>query len=44
MAEYRIRFHGWATVEADSEDEARKAFFNDEEDHSEYTVDSIEEE
>ena len=44
MATFRIEFHGWATVEADSPEEARTAFYNDEEDYSEYEIDSCEEE
>lgn len=40
MAQYEIRFHGVAYVEADSDEEARQAFLNDEGADSEYTIDS----
>lgn len=43
MAEYFIKFHGTAWVEADSEEEAKAAFYEDFEDVSEYVIDSVEE-
>ncbi len=43
MPTYRIDFHGYAFVEADSEKEARDLFFADEEEPGEYSVDNIEE-
>ena len=43
MATYTIHFHGFAYVEADSEEEAKTAFFNDNEDYAEYEIDSCEE-
>lgn len=44
MATYRINFHGYAFVEADSEEEARLYFYNGEEEPGEYTIDNVEEE
>jgi hypothetical protein len=44
MATYRIDFHGFAFVEADSEEEARELFFQDEEEPGEYEIDNCEEE
>lgn len=43
MATYTIHFHGFAYVEADSEEEAKTLFYNDDEDYAEYEIDSIEE-
>ena len=42
MATYTIYFHGVASVEADTEEEAKKLFYNDEEDYSEYEIDKCE--
>lgn len=42
MNTYKINFHGFAFVEADSEDEAREAFFDDGETYSEYEIDDCE--
>lgn len=43
MSEYRVSFSGFAIVEADSAEEAEKAFFDDAEIYSEYGVDEVEE-
>lgn len=43
MATYTIHFHGVASVEAETEEEAKRLFYNDEGDYSEYTIDSCEE-
>lgn len=43
MATFTIEFHGVASVEADTAEEARAAFYNDEEDYAEYEIDSCEE-
>ena len=43
MPEYYIEFHGHAWVDADSEEEARTAFYDDFEDVSEYVIDAVEE-
>lgn len=43
MATFTLTFHGFAYVEAESEEEAKAAFFNDEEDYAEYTIDKCEE-
>ena len=42
MATYKIDFHGFAFVEADSEEEAREAFFNGDEEPGEYEIDDCE--
>ena len=41
--EYEITFHGSCTVTAASEEEARKAFYRNEEYHAEYEIDGVEE-
>ena len=42
MSTYRIDFHGYAYVEADSEEEAKELFFNGDEEPGEYEIDSCE--
>lgn len=41
MTEYKIYFTGFACVEADSEEEANQAFWNDETSYEEYDIDEI---
>lgn len=43
MATYTITFHGFAYVEAENEEEAKKLFYSDEEDYAEYEIDSCQE-
>lgn len=43
MATYTIEFHGFAYVEAESEEEAKNLFYSDEEDYAEYEIDSCKE-
>lgn len=43
MATYRIDFHGYAFVEADSEEEAKDEFFAGNEEPGEYTIEECEE-
>lgn len=43
MATFTIHFHGIVYVEAETEEEAKELFFNDEEDSAEYEVDCVEE-
>lgn len=41
--EYRIEFHGFALVTAESEEAAKAAFLNDGGDYAEFTIDTVKE-
>lgn len=43
MSQYKIKFSGFAFIEAESAEEARKKFWENEEGYSEFYIDSCEE-